>query len=95
MKALLLVAVLASANPVMEMPDDAGGRIVLLDDIANCDYGWNRGETVNSANLVTSDFCWRLNRSNGVVQFDNGHSANIEEFNLLQNGVVWIREFIL
>jgi len=95
MKTALLVAALVSANPVMEMPDDAGGRIVLLNDTAKCDYGWLRGETRNSANLVTSDFCWRLNRADGVVHFDNGHTANIEQFNLLTDGIVWIREFVL
>ncbi len=94
MKTLLLVAAL-SANAVMVSPDDAGGQIELRSDSANCDYGWYSGVTVNSANLVTSDFCWRLNRSNGVVQFDNGHSANIEEFNLVQNGIVWIREYLM
>lgn len=95
MKSLLLVAALSANSPVLVQPDNAGGKIVLYNDVGSCDYGWYKGVSMNSANLVVMDFCWRLRRDNGQILFDNGHSASIEEFNLSMDGIVWIREYLL
>lgn len=93
MKALLLVAALSAGGPVLVQNDDAGGKLVLYGDVGSCDYGWYRGTAVNSANLVVQDFCWRLRRDTGEVLFDNGHSANVEEFDYGSDGLVWIRRY--
>jgi len=95
MKSLLLVAALVANEPVLVQPDNAGGRLELYADSTGCDYGWLKGSAVNSANLVTMDFCWRLRRDTGQVVFDNGHDASVEEFNLSANGLVWIRRYVL
>lgn len=81
---IVLATLLVGDGRTMELTPAAGG----------CDYGYQVGALKNSADLTLAEVCWRLNPSNGHIEFDSMDSRLVEEFDWTPDGVVWIRRII-
>lgn len=69
-----------------------GRTVELTDGMGACDYGFSESRLRNSANMTLGTTCWRLNASNGHIEFDSADSRLVEEFDWTPEGRAWLRK---